>query len=220
MKKKLKVVAIGAHPDDPETGCGGTMALQAKAGHDVVSCYLTRGEAGIEENSAEATAWIRSREAEEACKILGVRSAFIGQIDGACEVNADRYAEVRAFLEEEDPDIILTHWPIDAHRDHQVCSILVYDAWFQLGRKSAFYYFEVMSGQQTQHFRPTCYVDICSVLERKHEACFTHKSQFIEEGYEDDHANMERFRGLEGGCEFAEGFVRHLQSPQMPLVQG
>ncbi|MBR6432021.1 MAG: PIG-L family deacetylase, partial [Muribaculaceae bacterium] len=46
-KHRLKVLAIGAHPDDPETCCGGTMCLLTDASHDVVCVYLTRGEAGI-----------------------------------------------------------------------------------------------------------------------------------------------------------------------------
>ncbi len=45
--RRRKVLVIGAHPDDPETGCGGTMCLLADAGHEVVCVYLTRGEAGI-----------------------------------------------------------------------------------------------------------------------------------------------------------------------------
>jgi hypothetical protein len=48
--KELKIVVVGAHPDDPETGCGGTMCLFSSKGHKVVSAYLTRGEAGIRGN--------------------------------------------------------------------------------------------------------------------------------------------------------------------------
>jgi len=55
----------GAHPDDPETGAGGTMALYSKHGHQVVSLYLTRGETGIPGKSPNETAAIRTKEAEE-----------------------------------------------------------------------------------------------------------------------------------------------------------
>ena len=48
--KKMKVLVVGAHPDDPETTCGGIMALLSGAGHEVISAYLTRGEAGIDQN--------------------------------------------------------------------------------------------------------------------------------------------------------------------------
>ncbi|NUQ20190.1 MAG: PIG-L family deacetylase, partial [Gemmatimonadaceae bacterium] len=57
---KLKVLVAGGHPDDPESGCGGTMARYADAGHDVVALYLTRGEAGIEGTSHVDAARIRT----------------------------------------------------------------------------------------------------------------------------------------------------------------
>src|SRR4051812_43630272 len=67
---KLKVVVVGGHPDDPESGCGGTMARCADLGHEVVALYLTRGEAGIEGKSHQEAAAIRTAECHEACKIL------------------------------------------------------------------------------------------------------------------------------------------------------
>ena len=76
---KLKLVVAGGHPDDPESGCGGTMARFAEAGGDVVALYLTRGEAGIPGKSAQEAARIRTREAEEACKILGLGRCLPGR---------------------------------------------------------------------------------------------------------------------------------------------
>ena len=217
IEKKMKIVIVGAHPDDPETGCGGLMAIYSAAGHEVVSVYLTRGEAGIEGKSHEEAAQIRTAEALSACRILNVRPEFIGQIDGNCEITRERYTALSDLFKKEKPDIILTHWPIDTHRDHRICSILVYDAWLNLGRKSALYYFEVMTGNQSQNFAPTDYVDISSVVKQKHEACFVHISQKIEETYKDDHGRMEQFRGMEFGCEYAESFVRHVKSPGIYL---
>src|SRR6266516_4182263 len=82
-KGALKAIVVGGHPDDPESGCGGTMARLADLGHDVVAIYLTRGEAGIRGKAADEAAQIRSAEATEACRILKVRPIFAGQIDGA-----------------------------------------------------------------------------------------------------------------------------------------
>ena len=218
MEKRYKTIVVGAHPDDPETACGGTMALLSQAGHEVVSAYLTRGEAGIPGKSHRASARIRTKEAEKACEILDVRPVFLGQVDGDSEVNKDRYQEIYEFLANEAPDVVITHWPIDTHRDHRVCSMLVYDAWLRLDRRFALYYFEVMSGMQTQNFSPIDYVDIGSVIEDKHKACSMHKSQHIEESYADDHGKMEPFRGLEAGCEYAEAFVLQSQSLKTPLI--
>ncbi|MCG6927285.1 MAG: PIG-L family deacetylase [Acidobacteria bacterium] len=218
--RHLEFMVVGAHPDDPETGCGGTMARLADLGHEVVSAYLTRGEAGIPGTPAEDAARIRTGEAERACAILGARPLFLGQVDGATEVNAQRYQEVRDVLSEEKPDVVLCHWPVDTHRDHRAAALLTYDAWQSLGRPFALYYYEVMSGHQTQVFHPSHFVDIGTTVQRKHEACFVHRSQRIEETYGNDHGRMEVFRGMEALCDYAEAFVLHPQSPGAPGLPG
>lgn len=151
---KLKIIVVGAHPDDQETICGGVMALYANSGNEVVSVYLTRGEAGIEGKAYGESAKIRTAEALTACKILNVRPEFLGQIDGNREITKERYSPLLDFFKKEEPDIIFTHWPIDSHRDHRICSDLVYDAWLNQGRKSALYYCEAISGVQSQNPPP------------------------------------------------------------------
>ena len=138
-QRRLKVLAIGAHPDDPETCCGGTMCLLHDAGHEVVCVYLTRGEAGIPGKSHSEAAAIRVVESENACKITGARHIFMSQVDGNTEVNLDRYKEMRELIDRENPDIVMTHWPIDAHRDHAACGMLVLDAWRRLDRRFKLY---------------------------------------------------------------------------------
>ncbi len=205
-----KALIIGAHPDDPETGCGGTMILLRAMGYEVVSVYMTRGQGGIPGKSHDEAAEIRTREGEAACKILDARPVFMSQIDGSSEVNKSRYAEMRELIAAENPGIVFTHWPIDSHPDHRVCSLLVYDAWRRLDYGFDLYYFEVMSGTQTQLFQPTDYVDISSVAGQKREACMCHESQNMGPLYDDWHVPMEKFRGLEFRCGRAEAFV-HLR---------
>src|SRR5207253_95869 len=123
-KRILHVVCVGAHPDDPESGCGGTLARYAEAGHRVTIIYLTRGEAGIRGKTHQEAADIRTAEAEAACKILGAKPVFAGQIDGATEVNRERTEAFAALVLGERPDVLLTQWPIDTHPDHQVASLL------------------------------------------------------------------------------------------------
>src|SRR6185369_4266132 len=84
----LRVVCVGGHPDDPESGCGGTLARYAALGHSVTVIYLTRGEAGIPGKSHDEAAGIRSAECAASCKILGAKPVFAGQIDGATVVDA------------------------------------------------------------------------------------------------------------------------------------
>jgi N-acetylglucosamine malate deacetylase 1 len=214
--RKMKIVVVGGHPDDPESGAGGTIARYSDLGHDVVILYLTRGEAGISGKSHQEAAAIRSTECQKACEILKARPLFAGQIDGSTEVNPVRYTDFRALMEAERPHIVFTHWPIDSHRDHRAASLLAYDAWLQSGKKFALYYFEVETGEQTQGFAPDHYVDITSTESRKRAACFAHASQ-DPAGFYSLHDVMNRFRGMESGVKYAEAFVRHVQSPNEGL---
>jgi N-acetylglucosamine malate deacetylase 1 len=214
--RRMKVLVAGGHPDDPESGCGGTIARYVDEGHQVLALYLTRGEAGIRGKTHEEAARIRTAEAERACAILGTKARFGGQVDGDTRVDKATYAAMRELLAQERPDVIFTHWPVDTHPDHRAVSLLVYDAWLRAGRTAALGYFEVLSGDQTQLFRPTDYVDISSVARRKRDACFAHASQRPEEWYP-VHERMSRFRGMEHGCAQAEAFVRHDRGPILPL---
>lgn len=211
--RKLKVLVAGAHPDDPESGCGGVMALFAAQGHEVVSLYLTRGEAGIPGKGFSEVASIRTGEAEAACKILGARAVFAGQVDGATELDAERYDEVWRIFAAEKPDIVFAHWPIDTHRDHRVASLLAYDAWLRSEPKFALYYYEVLTGDQTQHFRPTHYADIGAVEPRKRQANLCHQSQHAQEGFYPCHQRMHERRGKEAKVPLAEAFSRHEETP-------
>ncbi len=213
---KLKIVVAGAHPDDPESGCGGTMLRYALAGHEVVALYLTRGEAGIRDTPHDEAARIRTVECNTACEILKARPVFAGQIDGSTEISPQRYDEFAKIIEAEAPDAVFAHWPVDTHRDHRAASLLAYDAWLRSGKKFALYYFEVMSGSQSQNFHSTDYVDITAVEDRKRAALFAHASQHPEGMYA-HHAGMSRFRGYEMGTTHAEAFVRHAQSRAIEL---
>jgi LmbE family N-acetylglucosaminyl deacetylase len=213
---QLRVVVAGAHPDDPETGCGGTIARLSDVGHEVVILYLTRGERGIKGKTFEEAGRIRTAEAQKACEILKARPVFAGQVNGKVEVNYARYDEFLKLVQGEQPDVVFTHWPIDTHEDHRATSLLVYDAWLRMERKFALYYFEVMTGMQTSQFLPTHYVDITAMEARKRAACFAHASQNPEEFYA-VHDQMNRCRGMELGTKYAEAFIHHAQSPEVAL---
>lgn len=205
-----KVLVIGAHPDDPESMCAGTMLKLKAMGAEVVAVYLTSGEAGIVGKTHEQARTIRQAEARKACEVLGVRAVFLTQTDGNAEVNKERYAEMKALIEAEQPDMVITHWPIDSHRDHRVCSILVYDAWRMTGRGFDLYYSEVMTGMQTQNFSPSLWVDITDYRDKKIEAYLCHESQELEGAVKEYHDTMERMRGMECQAKYAEAFVQQL----------
>ena len=215
--RKLNVVCVGGHPDDPETGCGATLARYSARGHNVTIIYLTRGEAGISGKTHEEAARIRTEEASKACRVLGAKPIFAGQIDGSSEVNNACYEALDRLVNGQQPDVVFTHWPVDTHRDHCAASLLTYQAWRRSGQKYALVYFEVMSGEQTQQFSPNFYVDVSETWEKKKEACFLHASQGPSEFYA-YHEEMERFRGLEHRCKRAEAFIVHSQGPLPPLA--
>jgi LmbE family N-acetylglucosaminyl deacetylase len=206
--KKLKIVCVGGHPDDPESGCGGTLARFSAAGSAVAIIYLTRGEAGIPGKSYGEAANIRTQESLEACKILHVRPVFAGQTDGDTIMNNDWVQKLQELIAAENPDIVFTHWPVDSHKDHQIASLLTIQCWIRSTNKFALYFFEVCTGEQTMIFKPTDYVDISDVQELKRKAVYCHVSQDPPGIYQCGHAAMEEFRGRELGVKAAEGFVR------------
>jgi LmbE family N-acetylglucosaminyl deacetylase len=203
-----KIVCVGGHPDDPETGCGGTLAKLANAGHEVTIIYLTQGEAGIRGTShAEAKA-IRQQEATNACRILKAKPVFAGQIDGDTIVNKEWIGKIHALIAAEQPDIVFTHWPVDGHSDHQAASLLTIQAWKRMPQKFELYFFEVLTGDQTMVFHPTDYVDISDTQEQKRKAVYCHTSQSPDKIYSRGHAAMEIFRGQELGVTAGEAFIR------------
>jgi N-acetylglucosamine malate deacetylase 1 len=206
QSRKLHIVCVGAHPDDPESGCGGTLARYSARGHTVTIIYLTRGEAGIPGKTHDEAARIRTDEAEEACRILGARPLFAGQIDGSTEISKARYDAFDTLLKGEQPDVVFTQWPVDTHRDHCAASLLTFQSWYRSGKKYALVYFEVLNGEQTQQFSPNFYIDVTETWQKKKEACFAHASQRPSEFYA-YHQEMELFRGREHQCKRAEAFV-------------
>jgi LmbE family N-acetylglucosaminyl deacetylase len=220
QENKLSVVCVGGHPDDPESGCGGTLINYALQGHGVGIVYLTRGEAGIEGKSHEEASRIRSAEAEAASKIIGATPYFLGQTDGSTFFNRPAIESLHQLLQKLKPDILLTHWPIDSHPDHQVASLLSYQCWLRMKRSFALYYFEVNSGSQTMHFTPTDYTDISAVADQKKKTLYAHTSQNPDEIYLGHHWPMQQFRGREIGVKEAEAFVRLRAGRQTVLPPG
>lgn len=218
--EKKKIVCVGAHPDDPESGCGGTLVLLAKAGHEVTVIYLTTGERGIKGIGLDESANIRRQEGINACAILKAKPVFAGQIDGDTIVNNAWIKKMQELISSEKPDIVFSHWPLDSHIDHQVSGLLVSQAWLRAKPKFALYFYEVCIGEQSMTFHPTDYVDITEVQEQKKKAVYCHISQDPPDIYNCGHASMEDFRGRELGVKAAEAFIRmngRTQGAFMPI---
>ena len=218
--RKLKVVCVGGHPDDPESGCAGTLTRYSEFGHTVTIIYLTRGERGIRDKSLDEAAKIRTAECEAACKVMGAKPVFFGQIDGATELNKAHVDAMTKLLSAENPDVLFTHWPIDTHMDHQVASLLAIRAWMALSPKPQLYFFEVNSGSQSLGFLPDTYVDISAALEKKKAALFAHVSQDGQGIWQQHHEIIANWRGREAGVGAAEAFVQLNRGSKIKKLPG
>ncbi|MBV8867037.1 MAG: PIG-L family deacetylase [Acidobacteriaceae bacterium] len=217
--RPLNVVCVGAHPDDPETGCGGTLAKLAAEAHNVEIVYLTRGEAGLKNGDKHTASKLRTAEALKACRLLGARALFANQIDGQTSAEKKRAQQFTALLASLKPDIVFTHWPLDTHRDHRNAAQLTYEAWESMGENFALVYYEVMTGVQTHHFEPNCFIDISSTSKQKRSAVYEHVCQNPDRFYP-YHEKMEKERGSEANFSRAEAFVvvrEKLPKPCLPF---
>jgi LmbE family N-acetylglucosaminyl deacetylase len=213
-KTKLKVVVTGGHPGDPEYGCGGTIARYTDLGHEVVLLYLNPGD--WSDKPGYDPSPVRVAEAAKACQILKARPAYAGQHDGKAIVDQAHYDEFHRLLATEQPQVVFTHWPIDNHADHRAISLLVYEAWLRMHQSFALYYYEVSNGEDTLQFTPTHYVDISGTEPRKKQACYAHATQAPDKYYGVQEM-VTRMRGIESGHKQAEGYIRHVQSPDFAL---
>ncbi len=214
-KEKLRVVVFGAHPDDPESGCGGLIALLSQAGHDVRAAYATcfRDDRKI---GGEPEAVVRRREATAACKILGATPKFFDFAHEKLQADQATVGVISAWLDEVRPDIVVTHWPFDTHPNHHVVSSLVWQCYRRQGGWNL-YFFEVMTGEQTLGFHPDLYLDIGKVHALKKEACYCHASQQPDDFWA-VHEAMHRRRGGESGVEFAEAYTLLEPKPGSPIL--
>jgi LmbE family N-acetylglucosaminyl deacetylase len=207
VAQKLKVVVCRGHPGDPEYGCGGTVARLTALGHEVVLLYLNDGA------WPPTPASTRRAEAAKACEILKARPAYAGQVNGKAVIDAAHYGDFQKLIAGEEPDALLTHWPIDNHPDHRCMFNLAFHAWLRLGKRFALYYYEVSNGEDTVQFSPDRYIDITETAAQKRAACYAHASQNPDKYYalQDEVA---QFRGLERGYQRAEAFTMQLQTPR------
>ena len=192
--KKLRVVVFGGHPDDPESGAGGLVALLTRQGHEVILAYGTtfRGDRRFFDRPE---ADVRRGEATAACQVLGATPKFFPYAHEKLVPDEPTLKAVASWLDEVKPDIVVTHWPLDTHPNHHVVSSLVWQCYKRRGGWNL-YFFEVMTDQQTIAFRPELYLDIGPVRDVKKRALDQHKSQEPESIWA-AHERMHRRRGAE-----------------------
>ena len=197
---KMRILALGAHPDDIEAGCGGTLIKYARGGHHIFLMVMTEGERGAE-------AGVRKQEQELAAKHLRAEKLYWGGYpDTEVPNDRDLIRKIEAVVREIKPHFIFVHYHDDTHQDHRHLAESTITA--TRYTKNVLFY----EGPTTQNFSPTVFVDIDTVLEEKIEALQAHKSQVTKTNIEDlSIADITRssahFRGIQGRVKNAEGFV-------------
>ncbi len=197
----MKILAIGAHPDDIEAGCAGTLAKYAQNGHDVYLLIMTEGDMGGD-RSVRRKEQLRSAKILKPCKVL-----WGGYKDTLLTPHMNQMVhEIEAVLKKIAPDFILVHHEDDTHQDHRSLSKATVSATRYI-RNVLFY-----EGPTTQNFSPTIFVDIQDTLETKLTMLLAHHSQVEKTNIEglsitDIVRSTAVFRGIQGRVQFAEGFV-------------
>ncbi len=197
--KKMNILAIGAHPDDIEFGCGGSLIKYADRDHHLFLLIMTEGGLGAPNK-------VRKAEQLDAKEILGIRRIFWGNYkDTYLEVNKDVINRVENVIAEIKPDFIFCHFPDDTHQDHRHLAQVVISATRYI--PNVLFY----EGPTTQNFDPQIYVDISDTLDRKTKALEAHRSQIEKTNIEnltiiELARSTANFRGTQGRVKFAEAF--------------
>ena len=197
----MNILAIGAHPDDIEVGCGGTLIQYAQKGHNVFLLVCTLGEKG-------GMAETRYEEQLKAAEIMGVKDVFWGNFQDTelPDKGNEIIHMVESYIDSIKPDFIFVNFVEDTHQDHRRVNKSVLSATRYV--KNVLFY-EVPT---TSNFFPNIYVDIGSVLERKLEALKAHASQVMKTNIPDLSISdivraSAHFRGVQGRVPFAEAFA-------------
>ncbi len=128
----MKIMIIGAHPDDAEHFAGGTARLYVNAGHAVRFVSATNGDAGHQELRGPDLAERRRQEARAAAELAGAEAQILNHHDGRLFPTPEAREEIIALIRGWEPDLVLTHRPYDYHPDHRATSILVQDTAYLL----------------------------------------------------------------------------------------
>ncbi|MFI5384728.1 MAG: PIG-L deacetylase family protein [Fimbriimonadales bacterium] len=223
IRPPLRVLAVGAHPDDIEILCAGTLARCRARGDTVVMCIATNGDKGHKDIKPPALARIREAEARASATMLGAELIWLGFEDEFIYPDHDTRLRFVQMIREARPDIIITHHPEDYHQDHRTVSELVFVSSFVAaipnvetatanhGKIPALYYMDTLGGVG---FMPSEYVNVTDTMALKCDMLRCHKSQLE---WLHDYNGIDildfmevvaRFRGLACGVRHAEGYTK------------
>ncbi len=205
----MKIMAIGAHLDDIEIACGGTLAKAIEAGHEVKALVMSKSGYTNKEGAVQRSNALAVEEGLEALHTLGLTNIEILDFPTKdIPFHSDVVNAIDLSMSAFDPDIIFTHHPFDTHQAHEgVAKASIAAA----RRKNTVFFYEPItpSGRSYVPFKPSLYVDIESTLDKKIASLKCHKSEYNKFGAEDWIEGVRcrcGFRGYEIGKKYAEAF--------------
>jgi LmbE family N-acetylglucosaminyl deacetylase len=192
----MRVLAVGAHPDDIELGCGATLLAHRARGDEVALLVMTTGERGPQDAKS------RIREQEEAVAMLGASLLWGGFQDGEVPEGRDAVAVVQDAVASLGPDLVYTHTPRDTHQDHRATAAAVLSA---TRRMSQVLLYESPTSVQ---FTPSIFVNVATFIEAKMDVLRAHMSQVLKNGLVDLEAleAQARYHGFRARLRYAEAF--------------
>jgi LmbE family N-acetylglucosaminyl deacetylase len=220
----MRILAVGAHPDDLEVLCAGTLAKYRARGDDVFMYHAAYGDKGHLIIPSDELTRIRRAEAQAAADVIGATAMEGGFKDmEIVDTDAARLKFID-LVRAAQPDVVITHFPHDYHTDHKAVSALMLEATFSasvphvkteypaISKMPVVYFMDTLAGM---HFQPTDYVDITPYIETKREMLAKHQSQLV---WLKDHDNIDvldmmltqsKWRGFQCSVPYAEGFLRY-----------
>ncbi|MCL4385796.1 MAG: PIG-L family deacetylase [Cyanobacteria bacterium] len=218
----MNILAIGAHPDDIELFCFGTLLKYKKLNNKIFLVLTTSGNQGSNKiRSREEIAKIREIEQIESAKLLDAGVKFLRFDDQLLFDSEEAREATLDAIRWAEPDVIFTHFPNDPSTDHSitgklVCNVIltlssinIPSSEIPISKKPSIFFWETVGGI---NFNPEVYVDITEVMNKKIEALSKHKSQiswmseFQNYGFIESCETISKFRGLQSNYKYAEGF--------------
>jgi LmbE family N-acetylglucosaminyl deacetylase len=221
----MNILAIGAHPDDIEITCAGTLAKYAKTGHKIFMATTTNGNVGSATLPPEEIRKIRLKEAEESAAVIGAEYICLDYDDEMLFEDRSTRLAIINLIRRCRANVILTHYSNDYNPDHSLTGKMVNDVivmttvpnikteYPPLENTPCIYYFDTANGVG---FIPNEYVDITDTFEIKKAMFEKHVSQvqWMKDNYKNDQSTgfsssieiQARYRGLQVGVLYAEGF--------------
>jgi LmbE family N-acetylglucosaminyl deacetylase len=195
----VNILAIGAHPDDVEYGCGGMLTKYVSRGHVVFMFVASDGALGGDGD-------VRRQEQKDAARLLGVREVFWGGYpDTEVPLSRELIVRLEAAIRQVEPRMIFVNSPDDTHQDHRHLAQCAMSATRYVPN---FLFYEVPT---TVNFSPNCYTDVADVLDVKLASLEAHHSQVRKTNIEDLTIlelarSCANFRGIQARVKYAEAF--------------